>query len=169
MIKHLWTLAVVLAAPLPALAQGGDASCPAVAAPPTELAGWSAQKRAVVAGTNAASAARMPAIGSAAAVALHPIADVRFPVVPRKADQGHGGILVFTVDRPGTYRIALSAGAWIDLVSGSALLEATGHGHGAACTGIRKMVDFALAPGRYVLEIANSAQPEITLLIVPLR
>ena len=41
----------------------------------------------------------------------------------------------------------------------------TAHGHGPACSTIRKMVDFSLQPGRYVLQISANAEAEISVLV----
>jgi hypothetical protein len=65
----------------------------------------------------------------------------------------------FKVERAGTYRIALASAAWIDVLRGKTAVESSSHGHGPDCSGIRKMVDFPLQPGRYVIQIAaNGAQ-----------
>ena len=42
------------------------------------------------------------------------------------------------------------------------------HGRGPACSGIRKMVDFALEPGLYVLQIAGNGGPSLPVMIARL-
>ena len=66
------------------------------------------------------------------------------------------------------YRIALGSGAWIDLISNGKPVISIAHGHGPACTGIRKMVDFDLKPGHYTLQISANADQQTSLLIAPL-
>jgi hypothetical protein len=43
------------------------------------------------------------------------------------------------------------------------------HGHGPDCTGIRKMVDFALTPGRYTVQISANAAPQITVMALEVK
>lgn len=66
--------------------------------------------------------------------------------------------------RAGTYRVALGAPAWIDLLADGEPLASTGHGHGPACTGVAKTVDFRLQPGRYVLQLSGASQAETTVM-----
>src|SRR5262249_23468987 len=77
------------------------------------------------AGSNVTSATAAPeleparlTLGQAAAVSLHPIGEVRFAGAPEKrADvSSYGGMLAVNVPEAGTYQIALSAGAWIDVL-----------------------------------------------------
>ncbi|ABE63535.1 hypothetical protein Nham_2757 [Nitrobacter hamburgensis X14] len=68
--------------------------------------------------------------------------------------------MLIDVREAGTYRVALDSAAWIDLVRGRQAVISIAHGHGPACTGIRKIVDFPLAPGLYTLQIAANGQPQ---------
>ncbi len=56
-------------------------------------------------------------------------------------------------------------GAWIDVVRDGKPLESIAHGHGPACSGIRKIVDFALQPGRYLVSIDGNEAPEVSILV----
>ncbi|WP_084465566.1 hypothetical protein [Sphingobium quisquiliarum] len=47
------------------------------------------------------------------------------------------------------------------------LAESVAHGHGPNCSGIRKMVDYSLHPGRYTLQIAANSEERLTLLVTP--
>ena len=78
-----------------------------------------------------------------------------------------GGMAALHVTAPGTYRVALGSGAWVDLLGNGQFLPSAGHGHGPACSGIRKIVDFALQPGDYVLQVAGSTTATVTVLVVP--
>ncbi len=156
-----------------ALAQAPAAqqACPAdaTAALPPGFAAWSSTQP-VMAGTDSTAQAVL-AVGQAATITLRPSAQVRYTVVPEKPGDSasHGGIVSFDVAQAGTYRIGLSAAAWIDVVRDGAAIASAAHGHGPACSGIRKIVDFPLQPGRYTLQIAGSAQPEITAMVVQAR
>jgi hypothetical protein len=105
-------------------------------------------------------------LGKAALVTLSPSDSVLLTPAPAKpAPAGtFSGILWIDVARPATYRIALSGAAWLDVVGKTGVLASTAHAHGPECSGIRKMVDFTLAPGRYTINIAGSASPTITVL-----
>jgi hypothetical protein len=47
-------------------------------------------------------------------------------------------------------------------------VKSTAHGHGPNCTGIRKMVDYRLTPGPYILQISANGQPQMTVLLARL-
>lgn len=144
--------------------------CPAEpAALPSGFAAWPSPQP-VAAGTDG-NAGAMLAVGQAGTVALRPSAEMHYAVAPEKpgAAASHGGILTFDVAHAGTYRIGLSAGAWIDVVRDGAAIASVAHGHGPACSGIRKIVDFPLQPGRYTLQIAGSAEPAVTAMVVRSR
>ncbi|MDR3513526.1 MAG: homogentisate 1,2-dioxygenase [Caulobacteraceae bacterium] len=174
MTLKAWTLAAALAAlPLAAEAQMAQeappAACPAAdASLLPALAGWP-HKAAVAGATSAAglSNARLT-VGEAARVSLHPTPEVAYPLQPEKpgGSVSHGGLVEFSVAAAGDYQVALSSGAWIDVVAKGQAVVSTAHGHGPACSTIRKMVDFSLQPGRYVLQISANADPDLGLMIV---
>ncbi|MDQ2878738.1 MAG: homogentisate 1,2-dioxygenase, partial [Pseudomonadota bacterium] len=107
--------------------------------------------------------------GVRADVTLLPVARIVHAVPPHKAPAAgtFGGLLGIMTARAGTYRIALGAPAWIDLVGADGkALPPVAHGHGPDCSGIRKIVDFALQPGRYVVQIDGSASATIGVMMV---
>ena len=152
-------LALVVATAL----QAASAQVPCPTPPPVApgLEGWASAGRATK---------RLP-LGHRVDVALSPLAQVRYALAPEKpgTDAQSGAVLRFNVPRAGTYRIALGAAAWIDVVAGGSAVPSTGHGHGPACTGIRKIVDFTLAPGAHLLQISGSDARTIAVLIAPAR
>lgn len=91
--------------------------------------------------------------------------NVAWAVTPKKP--GKGAVASFSVAEAGTYQIGLSNGAWIDVVRGGKALTSSKHGHGPLCTGLRKMVSFALTPGTYVLQLASMPAAETQVMIVP--
>lgn len=162
--------ALLAAAPGVAPAQPAQASCAAQdAALPPALAAWTAKTDVV----SATAAAGLPAatirVGQAVRITLHPAPQVSYPLAPAKpAGPGlSGGLLRFQVDRAGTYRVALGAGAWIDVVRDGKAVDSAAHGHGPACSTIRKMVDFPLQPGAYVLQLSGAGEPQTTVLVTP--
>lgn len=87
-------------------------------------------------------------------------------VIPAPANKpGNGAVVAFTIAKAGTYRIGLSNGAWIDVVAKGKALESVAHGHGPACTELRKIVDFKLTPGNYVLQFAGMPAPTTKVMI----
>jgi len=163
--------ALLVLAPTATHATEMPASCPAPVAPEGELAPWAAAPVPVTAATARRQVGdAVLQTGRAARLKLSPTPQVRYPVRPEKrgGSVSHGGLAQVTVQEAGTYRIALGSGAWIELVSGGKAIASIAHGRGPDCTGIRKMVDFPLKPGRYILQIAANGEPEVTALVARL-
>jgi hypothetical protein len=142
--------------------------CPRDAEPiPTALGAWADRKPLTAATDKASLGKAVLAPGTAVDLALADTPVVTYVIRPSHpgGSVSHGGMLTLTVDSPGTYRVAIGSGAWLDLVKDGTSLESVGHGHGPACSGIRKMVDFALQPGDYVLQVAGNGDARLPLLI----
>lgn len=136
-------------------------ACAAIdSALPDDLAAW---------GDRAALIDKSLRVGRAATVALRPVSEVHFPIPPQKQGKvgSFGGSAKFDIARAGTYRVSLSEGAWIDVISGGKLIASSSHGHGPDCTSIRKIVAFPLRPGRYTLQLSGSPKPAIAVLVTP--
>ena len=173
-MMRLTTIGMALALAVPAHAQmpmPADPACPAIPAPPPpELRGW-AQRQPLAAGTRkGGDETPLLMIGQAADVSLRPAETVFFASQLGKAvapgDQG--GLIAFRVGLTGTYRVALGAGAWVDVVRSGKVVTSVAHGHGPACTGIHKTVDFDLAPGDYLLQLSAAHAPTLPVLIARL-
>lgn len=153
------------AAPPPAACAATDAALPPA------LAGWTA-KRPLVSATSAAGlAAATLTLGQSAQVTLHGTREVAYAAQPAKpgGSVAHGGLLSFSVTKAATYRVGLSSGAWVDVVRDGALTTSTAHGHGPACSTLRKMVDYPLQPGSYVLQISANADPQLAVMVAEVR
>lgn len=164
----LGLLCLVLAlAPIttPAIAQQPTPACRSVTMLTRELAPWSnpVERAAAVSAPEQASLN----VGEAAQVTLRPTPEVRYLSTPGKLGDASsfGGMVSFSIAEPGTYRIALGASAWIDVVGAGSAVTSINHSRGPDCSGIRKMVDFPLGPGRYTLQIVGSGTPRIEVLI----
>ncbi|MEN3951726.1 homogentisate 1,2-dioxygenase [Iodidimonas sp. SYSU 1G8] len=133
---------------------------------PAELSAWN--MRTAVAAAPAASAAPEVTLGGAADVALAKDSSIAYAAAPGKAGaaDSHGGLLALDVTDAGTYQVALGGKAWVDVIRDGRAIPSTTHGHGPDCSGIAKIVDFPLEPGRYLVQIAGSASPAITLLVL---
>jgi hypothetical protein len=132
--------------------------CTATVAPPAGLEAWN-----VAPGMTA----DVIAPGKNIVLTLEPIDSVTFPLAPdRKPAPGtFGGVYHVTVATAGTYRVVLQNGAWIDLVRDGKSLTSVGHMEGAPCSGIRKIVDFALQPGTYTLQLSSAKAAQMRILV----
>ncbi len=143
-------------------------ACPAQPAPlPAELGGWS-RMTPLAGGADVAGAAQLP-LGGGARATLVATPALRPARTPPKADapDTFGGLFSVTIAVAGRYRVALGGAAWVDVLSGSRSLTSVAHGHGPACSPIRKTVDFDLAPGRYLLQLTGSKTAILPLIVAP--
>jgi hypothetical protein len=152
MIPALIALALRSAAPAPV--------CTATVAPSPGLEAWS---------TISAITMGPIAIGKGTGLMLHPVEDWIYSPAPGRAPKPgtFGGVYQFNVTTAGTYRIALDVGAWIDVVHDGKIIDSVTHTEGTRCSGIRKIVDFSLAPGRYTLQLSGAKDAPMRVLIVP--
>ncbi|WP_254620937.1 homogentisate 1,2-dioxygenase [Sphingomonas sp. CL5.1] len=158
-------LAAQEAMPMPAR------DCPATPVPPpAELAGWQGRTALSAASDPAGADAARIVPGKGVDAALLPTPAIRYPVRPAHpgGSVSHGGIFAFEITEAGTYRVAIGSGAWIEVVRGGQPATSTAHQPGPACSGVRKMVDFTLEPGSYLLEIAGNGAPRLPILIARL-
>lgn len=148
--------------------KAADLQCRVQAPLPGELAAW-ARPIVLEAGV-AAQIAPGLAIGQAANLTLKSTPQVRYALRPEKpgGSASFGGLIALNVAEGGTYRVAISSGAWIDLVQGGKAVTSIAHGHGPDCSGVRKMVDFPLTPGNYTLQLGANGAPQMTVLVVRL-
>ena len=165
----LFGLLAAAASPAALFAQEAPPACDAAPAPlPPELAGWTAPV-ALAGATNAAQARHAMLVpGVAVAATLHRTAEIDYARRPEQpgGSVSYGGMFGLAVATAGTYRLALGSGAWIDVLGRGEPVASSAHGRGPACSGIRKMVDFPLAPGRYLVQIAANGAPRLSLMVV---
>ncbi|HZU64996.1 MAG TPA: hypothetical protein VFF98_15025 [Novosphingobium sp.] len=175
--RFLWLIAASLVPAIapafaPAFASTADMpappACPAPVAPAGAYAPW-AQPAPLAAG-QAADGAPLLKPGSAARLSLAPTPQVRYALRPEKpgGSVSYGGLVALEVASAGTYRIALGSAAWLDVIGKGGALPSIAHGHGPDCTGIRKLVDFTLEPGRYLLQISANGTPALTVMALAL-
>lgn len=70
------------------------------------------------------------------------------------------------ITEAGRYGVAADDKVWIDVVADSRAIVSVDHGHGPACSGIRKIVWFDLAVGNYQLTLSKAANVSVRLLVV---
>jgi hypothetical protein len=170
MTRRFLLAAAALLTPLalPLAAQAQMPPSPACAAPDGVLEPWARPIPLTASGDPRRLAAL--AIGQAVDLALLPTPQIKYALRPEKpgGSVSFGGLIGIVVTQAGTYRVALGSGAWIDVLRGGKPLTSIAHGHGPDCTGVRKMVDFVLQPGRYTVQIAANGDPAIKVLVARL-
>jgi hypothetical protein len=121
---------------------------------PTALAGWSVPGDELTPGK---------------AVMLDTVDSVSLKGLPAGSKPGRAATIAFRIATAGTYGIALDQPGWIDLLpgtSGGSALESVEHGHGPACSTIRKIVRFRLTPGVYRLYVSSLGKPQAKVMLV---
>lgn len=97
---------------------------------------------------------------------LKPQDQVTLPVAARKGPTAgvFAGLARLRVAAPGTYRIALASGGWIEIVAEHGALPAGDHA-GGGCEAPHKVVQFDLPAGELLLQLSGVATPQIRLTI----
>lgn len=161
---------LVLAGPMAPASAAPAASCPAKPDLPPELSGWARNSsNKTIYGYGDARAADWPPLAAArTGLALHRYESLRYWIAPEREPDPFkfGGMVPIVVKKPGRLTVALDEGAWIDLVRDGKVVKSVSHGHGPACSGIRKMVDFDVTEGRYLLQIVNAPNASIRAMAV---
>ncbi|HWL46429.1 MAG TPA: homogentisate 1,2-dioxygenase [Sphingomonadaceae bacterium] len=136
---------------------------------PDDLAGWAGRSPVDAAGEASGLARAVLAVGHGVDARLKPVGELHYVAPPEKPGDAasYGGLFAFAVPRAGTYRVALGAGAWVDVLKDGTAIASTAHGHRPACTGISKVVAFPLTPGRYTLQIAGNGDPVLAVMVAP--
>ncbi|MDE8652906.1 homogentisate 1,2-dioxygenase [Novosphingobium album (ex Liu et al. 2023)] len=147
------------------------AACTAPAPPPAPMEGWAGRHVALTAATRPDAAGKaLLTLGQAADATLAQTPRVRYAVEPAKpgGSVSYGGLFAFDVPEAGTYRVAQDGRSWVDVIEGGKALGSVAHGHGPACSGIAKMVDYTLQPGRHIVQIAAQGEPALTIMVTRL-
>jgi molybdate transport system substrate-binding protein len=122
----------------------------------------------IAAGKSADGAATLES-GKAYRVALSDQASVHFAATPAKftkAEGAHAGLLRLSPPTTGTVRVTLDQPAWVDVVSGTRVLDASRHTGSHDCQWIRKSVEFQVDRGEpLALQLSGSAAKAITVAV----
>jgi hypothetical protein len=120
---------------------------------------------------SAASQVAIPAIeGDALAnVTLQPQADIAFAHAPervRGTGAAYGGMVQFSPPVEGSYRVTLSAAAWVDVVRESAIVSSRRFVGKLTCARIHKSVEYALRAGSpVIIQISGSPMRQIRVAV----
>ena len=169
-MSRLLIIAAVLALSSAANAQEATECRTETPALPAELAGWDTHDAATAAADAKALKSATLTPGKRVDAALKPTREIRYLARPEKpgGSVSYGGMFSFNADTDGIYRVALGSAAWIDVLKGRTAVTSSDHGHGPACSGIRKMVDFPLKAGRYTLQIAANDESTVGVMVARL-
>ena len=161
-MRRIAFLFALCAAPFPVIA----ASTPRCVDSPPLAEPWTSwtQSGDAIAGGEADGAPRL-VLGKPVVARLRPASQVQFPVMPAKPQaKSHGGLFLLALKVPARVGIGLSGPAWVDVVTGRSAAASVDHGHGAKCSGIRKIVWFDLLQGQHVVQISNAPAREIRIM-----
>jgi hypothetical protein len=110
-------------------------------------------------------------LAAAMVVTLVPFADANLPMAPERPpkspDSFAGFVRLSGLPKPGTYRITLSEGAWIDVFQDGAAVKATAFSGATGCDGLRKSVKFELTPGPMIIELSGTTAHAIAVVVTP--
>jgi hypothetical protein len=134
---------------------------------PADLSAWTAQTPLAAAANPAGLAKAALTPGKAITADLAQTSAVTFVTQPERpgGSVSHGGMFALRIDKAGTYVIGLGSGAWIDVLKDGKPLTSMAHSPGPACSTLRKMVDYPLERGRYVLQISANADAKLPILL----
>ena len=110
------------------------------------------------------------ALGAAVKLTLVPVVEAKLPVPPSRTPKSgsYAGIIqISALPATGTYRVTLTANAWVDVVQDGQIVpsgEFTGAG---GCEGLRKSVKFKLNSKPAIIELTGMETSEIGVAITP--
>ena len=116
------------------------------------------------------SGSEMPKpVDAAAIVTLVPFADAHLPMDPERApkspDSYAGFVRIPTLPKPGTYRITLSQGAWIDIIQNGQELKSITSSGATGCDGVRKSVKFELLAAPLTIQLSGTTAHAIAVAV----
>lgn len=124
--------------------------------------------------TEVVSGAVIPApFGTAFKVALAPQADAALPVKPERAPRQtgarvsfHAGFLRLAAPATGgTFRVTLSANAWVDVIQDGKVIPAGEFSGVQGCEGLRKSVKFTLAAAPFVIQFSGASAQSLIVTV----
>jgi hypothetical protein len=153
----------------------GAVAAPALAEEPAgcDKFKWPLDKeRALLSGdtpTVASGTSLAHALPVSVVVALKPFADAKLPTAPERApkspDSSAGFVEVPAPPHAGTYKVSLSAEAWIDVVQDGHPIKSAAFSGATGCEGIRKTVKFELAAQPFTIELSSVRGDSIRIAI----
>ena len=141
--------ALVLAGSSPAWAQ----SCP-------KPQDWAKPERHLAARAPEMKFALKP--GGTVQIGLLPQGDVKF-ATGKATRNGYAGLAAIDVPRAGTLQVAVDNKTYVDLVRGTKPLALAGEPKMKGCAGVQKVLEFKVAPGRYLVQLSGSPDKSVKI------
>jgi hypothetical protein len=169
--RPAWRAALTLSA-----VAAATASLPAFAADPCDGFAWNvAHERAVFATPPAAVTAAI-AVGPTPTlevdklydISLTPQDKVNFVMAPAKkalADGAYAGMVKLHIPTPGKYRVSMSDGFWIDVITAGKFAPTDDFTGSHECRAPRKIVQYPLPAGDLVLQFSNATSPSVKVTV----
>ena len=111
--------------------------------------------------------------GAAYTLTLLPLDEAHLPLPPErkpKMTSSTAGHVAFAAPpAAGAYQIAVSVGAWIDIVQDGGYVHPTAFSGASDCPGVRKSIRFDLAAKPFTVQISGTTAPATALLVEPIR
>ena len=108
--------------------------------------------------------------GKALQLKLQPLAGMVLPVTsqkpPRNSTPFAGTLSVAAPAASGSYAVAMSAGGWIEAIQDGRSLRTVAFSGATGCSGLRKIVVFALEAKPLTLQLSDVASELITIAIL---
>jgi hypothetical protein len=154
---------------------------PAYAADPCDGFTWNVSHERAVFATPAAAMTAATAAGPAPTlevdklydISLSPQDQVNFVLAPAKkalADGAYAGMVTLHIPSAGQYRVSMSDGFWIDVITGGKFAPTDDFTGARECRAPRKIVQYSLPAGNeLVLQFSNATSPavKVTVTAVP--
>lgn len=108
--------------------------------------------------------------GKALQLKLQPQAAAALPVTPQKPPRNAtpfaGTLAVGAPAAPGSYAVAMSAGGWVEAIQDGRSLRSVAFSGATGCSGLRKIVVFAIEAKPLTLQLSDVASELITIAIL---
>ena len=170
-VKHL--IAVVAAALMAHVTQAAAACTGFKGDVSHELALMQGTAQALLAARQSGAGVPQVKVDVLYTIKLSAQAGVSFAAPPGKssnAADAQAGLVQFRVGSAGRYRIAITSGHWIDIVSDGQLVPSVGFQGHAGCARPRKLVEFDLPAAKpLVLQFSGASDPDVTFAITAVR
>lgn len=110
-------------------------------------------------------------VGKASYIGLNNTPKMRYVLRPMNegGTVSYGGIFQIAIKESGVYRVALGNASWIDMTKDGKSAQSIAHNGGPANSGIRKMVDYKLESGTYILQLSAGADASSAILVTKMK
>jgi hypothetical protein len=138
---------------------------------PIELNAWKSLSYVGAAKSAAELSTATLEVGKASYVGLNNTPKVKYVVRPMNegGSVSYGGIFQIDIKESGIYRVALGNASWIDVTKDGKVAQSIAHNEGPKNSGIRKMVDYNLESGTYVVQLSAGADSSSAILVTKIK